>query len=68
MPEDGTDREACVRALERRSDRLLRLTGLREGATVCVLTGNANIAALRLTALPAVGSPRVAFDYTIWAT
>lgn len=66
LPDDGADRAAWVEALERRRDRLLPLEGVREGATICLVTYAERIAALRITALPSVGAPRIAFDYTVW--
>lgn len=64
--EDGSDRAACVRALQRRRDALLPLQNVREGATICLVTSAENIAALRIIGLPSVGSPRITFDYSVW--
>lgn len=59
------DRAACAAALSKRQDRQLVLSTVG-GRTVCVLTGDQRIAALTLTGLPAVGSPRLSFDYVLW--
>ena len=68
VPADGgSDRDVCVRALQRRRDGPLPLQGLQEGGTVCLVTYAENIASLRITALPTVGSPRITFDYIVWA-
>ena len=65
--DSGLSRDACVRALQQRREGPLPLQGLQEGATVCLVTYAENIAGLRITALPAVGSPQITFDYVVWA-
>ncbi len=67
-PVDGTpDRAACVSAVSARQLGQVALTAAVQGRTVCVLTDTQQIAAVTLTTLPAVGSPKLTFDYVLWA-
>ena len=62
VPSEGENTCVIAASVEARALGIRTGTPLREARRLCPGI------ALRLTALPAVGSPRVAFDYTIWAT
>lgn len=65
---DGAaDEAACVAALTARAQDTIPFADLPAGSTVCLKTGSGAIAAIRLVSVPAIGSPQLVFDYTLWA-
>ena len=63
---DDVDRAGCVTALTARSGDRVQLADLEQGSTLCLKTASGAIAALRIVSPPAIGSPQLVFDYTLW--
>ena len=64
---DEVDRAGCVTALTARSGDRVQLVDLERGSTLCLKTSSGAIAALRIVSPPAIGSPQLVLDYTLWA-
>ena len=62
--EQAPDRARCVELLSARRDDRIRATDA--GKWLCVNTDQGTIAALRVVSAPAIGSPRLVFEYTLW--
>ena len=64
---DADDKAGCVEALTTRSGDRVELTELRQGARLCLKTAAGAIALLQVVSAPAIGSPQLVFEYTLWA-
>lgn len=62
----GADRASCVAALGKRADSYVVLSTVKTGQIVCVRMSDEHVAALILTELPATGSPKLGFTYTVF--
>lgn len=61
------DKAGCVAALNARSADRLQLAELAPRSVICLKTQTGAIAALRIVEAPAIGSPELVIDYTLWS-
>jgi hypothetical protein len=64
---DVDDKPGCVAALNARSSDRIELPDLRKGSLLCLKTSDGGIALLHIVSPPAIGSPQLVFEYTLWA-
>jgi hypothetical protein len=63
----AVDKAGCVEALTARSGDRVQLADLRPGSKLCLKTAAGAIALLQIVSPPAIGSPELVFEYTLWA-
>jgi hypothetical protein len=62
----AVDKAGCVVALTARSADRVELADLQQGSKLCLKTAAGAIALVKIVSPPAIGSPQLVFDYTLW--